>query len=115
MNFQVTNNVLLIGSDDDHKAAFHAAAAVADDMRSVLGTFPEVSLWNHLDANDSFNAILFGTADHSSVIVELESKQLLDLSSLRGKREVYQICCVEAPCPGIAKALVITGSDKLTV
>ena len=112
MNFQVTNNVLLIGSDDDHKAAFHAAAAVADDMRSVLGTFPEVSLWNHLDANDSFNAILFGTADHSSVIVELESKQLLDLSSLRGKREVYQICCVEAPCPGIAKALVITGSDK---
>lgn len=58
------------------------------------------------------SVVLYGTLDRSSILQELDEKKLIDLSEIRGKREVYLFQVVNHPIDGVETALVIAGSDK---
>lgn len=72
----------------------HAAQATTD--RKMLGK----------------TAVLYGTVDHSPMLQELDEINLIDLSEIQGKREVFLFQVVDQPFEGVEKALVIAGSDK---
>lgn len=85
------------------------AQKVMHDMELVFGYAPQVTT----DRSQlGKNAILYGTVDHSPMLLELEEKQLINLSEIRGKREVFLFQVIDRPFEGVEKALVIAGSDK---
>ena len=57
-------------------------------------------------------AVLYGTVDHSPMLQELDEINLIDLSEIQGKREVFLFQVIDQPFEGVEKALVIAGSDK---
>ncbi|WEG11097.1 glycosyl hydrolase 115 family protein [Pullulanibacillus sp. KACC 23026] len=57
-------------------------------------------------------AVLYGTAGQSPLLHELQEKQMIDLSEIKGKREVYLFQVIDHPFEGVERALVIAGSDK---
>ncbi len=56
--------------------------------------------------------ILYGTVGHSPLLDELESKKEIDLTPIKGKREVYLFRIIKNPAGGNENALLIAGSDK---
>ncbi len=56
--------------------------------------------------------VLVGTVGRSPLIDGLVKAGKLDVSGIQGRWEAYRIETVAAPLPGIARALVIAGSDK---
>lgn len=85
------------------------ARKVMGDVELVFGYAPQATsdrkkLGKH--------AVLYGTLNHSPMLHELEEKQLIDLSEVKGKREVYLFQVIENPFEDVEKALVIAGSDK---
>jgi hypothetical protein len=56
--------------------------------------------------------VLIGTISKSRIIDRLIREHKLDVSSIEGKWESTLIQVVEKPMPGVARALVIAGSDK---
>ncbi len=100
----------LLVSDEDYSAIIETAFILKKDILNVTGAEPEVV------QDGSFNgdrAVIIGTAGKSPLIDELIYSGKIKASELSGKREKFIICTVEDPLPGIASALVITGSDKL--
>ncbi|WP_055106823.1 glycosyl hydrolase 115 family protein [Paenibacillus ihumii] len=85
------------------------ARKVMHDVELVFGYAPQAAA----DRSQlGKNAILYGTVSHSPMLLELEEKQLIDLSEIRGKREVFLFQVIDRPFEGVEKALVIAGSDK---
>jgi hypothetical protein len=60
----------------------------------------------------SGDVLLIGTIGKSQAIDRLIREHKIDVSEIRGKWESTLIQVVEHPLPGIARALVIAGSDK---
>ncbi|WP_029233038.1 glycosyl hydrolase 115 family protein [Butyrivibrio sp. VCB2006] len=58
------------------------------------------------------NLIIFGTADRSDYLEELDKRGLIRLGDIRGKWETYSFQVVDNPFEGVDHALVIAGSDK---
>lgn len=56
--------------------------------------------------------LLYGTVGKSTILSNLEADQKIDLTDVKGKREVYKIQILEHPTDEIASALIIAGSDK---
>ncbi|MBU9710493.1 glycosyl hydrolase 115 family protein [Evansella tamaricis] len=56
--------------------------------------------------------IIYGTVGHSPILQELEENNLIDLSGVKGKREVFLFQVIQQPFEGVECALVIAGSDK---
>jgi len=85
------------------------AAKVMLDVERVLSVTP-------LATNDKTklarHAVIYGTVGHSPILDELNDKKLIDLSVIKGKREVYLFQVIDNPFDGVDKALVIAGSDK---
>ncbi|GAA0136191.1 glycosyl hydrolase 115 family protein [Paenibacillus sp. YSY-4.3] len=85
------------------------AQKVMHDVELVFGYAPQATT----DRSQlGKNAILYGTVGHSLMLLELEEKQLINLSEIRGKREVFLFQVIDRPFEGVEKALVIAGSDK---
>ena len=82
---------------------------VAGDIEQVFGQAPITSTDR---SSLSKYPILHGTVGRSPLLAELDEKKLIDLSEIRGKREVYLLQVVDKPFEGVEKALVIAGSDK---
>ncbi len=55
---------------------------------------------------------MIGTISKSSIIDRLIREHKLDVSPITGKWEATVVQVVEKPMPGVARALVIAGSDK---
>ena len=85
------------------------AAKVMHDLEQVFGQKPLASKER---SSLGKNVVLYGTVDHSPILAELDDKKLIDLSEIKGKREVYLTQVVNQPFEGVEKALVIVGSDK---
>lgn len=85
------------------------AKKVAKDIELVTCQLP--TIYQKIEEVDR-EVIFVATVGKSDLLEELEKKGLLDLSRLKGKREVYQISILEHPFEKIDKALVICGSDK---
>ncbi len=85
------------------------ARKVMHDLELVFGHVPLVTS----DKKElGKQAIFYGTVGHSPILQELEKRQLIDLSEITGKREVYLFQVINQPFEGIESALVIAGSDK---
>lgn len=85
------------------------AQKVMQDMELVFGYAPQATT----DRNQlGTNVVLYGTVGHSPMLLELEENRLIDLSEIKGKREVFLFQVIDRPFDGVEKALVIAGSDK---
>ena len=83
------------------------ADKVADDICLVFGKRPEcLETSDGADPDFAGIKVVFGIAGHSPMIGALESAQKIDLSAIRGKREVYGFFAPKEDC------IVIAGSDK---
>ncbi len=79
------------------------------DIEKVTGHQPEcVEGWQE-NASDH---ILVATCGSSKILAELEAQKKVDLSQIRGKKEVYGIFCLENVPEQGKNVLVIAGSDK---
>ena len=85
------------------------AKKVMHDVELVFGNAPQATL-DRMQLGQ--NAVLYGTVDHSPMLLELEEKKMIDLSVITGKREVFLFQVIDHPFEGVEKALVIAGSDK---
>src|SRR6266542_3972590 len=95
--------------DKDDWLINKAASLLQTDIENVTGKKPVI-------VNDLFSAsestIIIGTIDGSSIIKKLISEKKIDVSSIKGKWEAFQLQTIVRPLNGINNALVITGSDK---
>lgn len=85
------------------------ASKVMHDLELVLGCAPEATTDREKLGK---NVILYGTVDQSPMIQDLEEQKRIELSEIKGKREVYLFQIIHQPFGGVEKALVIAGSDK---
>src|SRR5436190_4698409 len=94
---------------NDHAGVVRAAHDLQSDIARVSGITPTLAY----DAKAAGrNVILVGTVGKSAVIDQLVRDRKIEVAALSGKWESFIIQVVNDPMPGIARALVIAGSDK---
>ncbi|HTV82526.1 MAG TPA: glycosyl hydrolase 115 family protein [Acidobacteriaceae bacterium] len=93
----------------DWWGVLHAAQDLRRDFRRVTGVTPNLVESAQTPQGD---VILIGTIGKSRAIDELIREHKIDVSAIRGQWEATLTQVVEDPLPGIARALVIAGSDK---
>lgn len=93
----------------DYKGLRLVAQSLADDIRLVSGVKPEVAT----DAGRTQGiAIIAGSIGNNRWIDSLIADNIIDVSSIRNKRETYIIQVIDHPFPETSQAIVIAGSDK---
>jgi len=103
---------IYVDSSDDNGIARAVADLQADIVR-VTGRTPAV-----IDRADDTekrlgpNAIIVGSIGKSTILDRLIREHKIDVTAIAGKWESFIIQVVPKPWPGVANALVITGSDK---
>lgn len=99
----------LVASSTDFPGVLRAVGDLQNDIASVTGVRPAV-------ATDAIPAgalpVLIGTLGRSPLIDELVAAGRLDVSGIAGRWETSLQQVVEHPAPGVARALVIAGSDQ---
>ncbi|TFW34903.1 glycosyl hydrolase 115 family protein [Massilia horti] len=92
----------------DAAVVAHAVRDLAADVERVTGRRPEVK--NSLQQAPATPVVLVGTLG-GSVADALASSGKIDPTALHGAWESFIIATVEAPMPGVPRALAIIGSD----
>ncbi len=96
-------------SGDDDPGVLRAVNNLQTDLGRVVGNAPSLST----DAlPEAETVVLIGTLGQSAVIDEWVAAGTLDVADIEGEWEAFAFEVVDNPTPGIAQALVITGSDK---
>ncbi|MBQ5316083.1 MAG: glycosyl hydrolase 115 family protein [Oscillospiraceae bacterium] len=115
MGFYVVKNGVpahFIVEDSAFEGVKSIAAVVADDISLTVpdGKRPEIKT----GAAGCDTAILMATDGRSDMLSELEKSGKIDLSQIRGRREVFMIQGIETPLAdgSVKELLVIAGSDK---
>ncbi|MFV0131853.1 glycosyl hydrolase 115 family protein [Streptomyces sp. HMX87] len=91
---------------DDHPGVVRAAGDLRADIERVSGVLPA-------DRRGSAReVVLVGTVGRSALVDGLIASGKLDVTAIRGKWETSLQAVVEQPMPGVARALVIAGSDQ---
>ncbi|MFC4728448.1 glycosyl hydrolase 115 family protein [Coralloluteibacterium thermophilus] len=93
--------------DDDLPGVARAAGDLRADLAAVAGAAS--------DATGGFlprTAIIAGTLGHSPRIDRIVREQGIDTGDVAGRWEAYLLQVVEAPEPGIERALLVVGSDR---
>ncbi|WP_415907883.1 glycosyl hydrolase 115 family protein [Oleiharenicola sp. Vm1] len=93
---------------DDWPGVRRAAGDLRADLERVTGHAPALSTGTPAGTE----VVLIGTVGKSALIDGLVARGKLDASAIRGRWEAFQLEVVEQPLPGVARALVIAGSDK---
>ncbi|MBO9203773.1 MULTISPECIES: glycosyl hydrolase 115 family protein [Niastella] len=93
----------------DHWLVQKAAALLQTDVEKVTGSKPDTS---QVVPQSAKNIIVIGSLDQSLLINQLVQTKKLQVDSIRGKWEAFQLQVVNKPWPGVDKALVIAGSDR---
>jgi hypothetical protein len=93
----------------DYNGLKLVANSFAQDINLVTGVTPDV-----VTAIEGLKetSVITGSIGNNDIIDSLISKGIIDVSSIKDKRECYKIQVVEKPVEGIDKAVVIVGSDK---
>lgn len=92
----------------DWWGVLHAAEDLQSDFRRVTGVMPQLVE----SAAPQGDVILIGTIGKSRTIDALIREHKIDVSGIRGQWEATLTEVVDHPLPGVARALVIAGSDK---
>jgi hypothetical protein len=98
----------LVVDGGDHSGVLRAVRDLSADVARVSQLEPAVTLG---ESEGSDEVVLIGTVGKSQVIQRLVSAGKLDVTALAGRWEASVTEVVEAPLPGISRALVIAGSD----
>jgi hypothetical protein len=96
---------------NDFAGVRRAAADLQADVERVSGTRPAL-LASSAAAPRGSDVVIVGTLGKSALIDRLARENKVDAKSLRGKWEGYLVQTVRNPLPGVARALVVAGSDK---
>jgi hypothetical protein len=88
-----------------------AAADLQGDIARVAGSRPAL-LQSATNAAGKGDLVIVGTLGRNALVDRLAREGRIDVNALRGKWEGYLIQTVRNPLPGVARALVIAGSDK---
>ena len=97
------------GQADGENRRFELAQLFADDVEAVTDRpMPAIAS----PAEGSGNVVVVGTIARSRFIRQLAEAGKIDIRPLEGAWERYLIRTVEAPFPGVDRALVIAGSDR---
>jgi lysophospholipase L1-like esterase len=99
----------LFVSAEDWLGVRRAAGDLQADIERVTALKPELSTG---ESPAGHGVILIGTIGKSPLIDGLVGSGKLDVTGLRGEWESFVLQVVEAPAPGVDRALVIAGSDK---
>jgi hypothetical protein len=94
---------------NDFAGVVRAANDLQADIARVTSLTPEMI---HDPNRLGTNAILIGAIGKSPLIDRLIRERKIDVSPIAGKWESFFIQVVPEPLPGVARGLVIVGSDK---
>lgn len=95
--------------DKDHAVIRKATEFLQHDIEMVTGNKPGISSTVPSGGN---NIIIIGSLDQSALIKQLVQQKKLNVDSIKGKWEAYQIQVVSKPFNGVDYALIIAGSDR---
>jgi hypothetical protein len=95
--------------DKDDWLVNKAASLLQNDIEMVTGKKPVIV--NSL-SSAAANTIIIGTINGSSTIQKLIAQKKIDVRSIKGKWEAFQLQTISKPFGGINNALVIVGNDK---
>jgi hypothetical protein len=99
----------LIVDELDYPGVIRALNDLKNDIGKVTGVFPEI----HSNIIPEGNEIVIaGTLGKNPLINKLAKQKKIDITELQGKWEKYIIQIIDKPFKGVARALVIAGSDK---
>ncbi|MGO4468136.1 glycosyl hydrolase 115 family protein, partial [Pseudoduganella sp. RAF53_2] len=98
----------LFVDDADYAGVLRAASSLQGDIQRVTGTRPALE---HA-APKGRDVVIIGTLGKSALIDKLVAAGKLDVTSIKGKWEGWQVQTVANPMPGVDRALVIAGADK---
>ncbi|EWM18797.1 glycosyl hydrolase 115 family protein [Kutzneria sp. 744] len=99
----------LVVSGSDHPGVLRVAGDLQADLERVTGIRPAL----HVDEMPTASQlVLIGSIDRSPLVRDLVSAGRLDVTGIAGKWETSLTEVVADPRPGVARALVITGSDQ---
>lgn len=90
------------------KGAMIAARNVMHDMELIFGE----PVKDYDSGENADSAVIYGTVGNSPLIDRLSAEGKIDVTSVRGKWEVYSLAVVSEPVEGVSTAIVIAGSDK---
>jgi len=96
-------------ANEDWKVVRIAAGDLALDVERVTGRKPVLK---QTPEGLAENAVLVGTLGRSPVIDRLVKDGRLDVKDVQGQWESFVIATVVDPLPGVARGLVIAGSDR---
>ncbi len=99
----------LFVSPEDFPGVSLAARSLRVDIGKV--TRAEPSLVTQIPTS-SHDLVIIGTLGKNALIDRLVREKKLDVTGIAGKWEAFLTQVVDAPAPGIDRALVIAGSDK---
>lgn len=99
---------LLVETNND-RAVLRAAGDLAEDVARVTGQPPAVK--NDLAGSEK-DCVIIGTLGRGGLIDRLAAEKKIDVTGVRGEWESCVLQVVNHPLPGVARALVIAGSDR---
>jgi hypothetical protein len=99
----------LVVAATDYPGVIRAATNLGVDLGRVTGVAPEV-LTDQTPAAGGM--VLIGTLGKSPLLDQLVSDGKIDVTDIAGRWESWLLEAVDAPLPGVDRALVIAGSDK---
>ncbi|HEY3761768.1 MAG TPA: glycosyl hydrolase 115 family protein [Verrucomicrobiae bacterium] len=103
------NIAAIVVDSGDYPVVQLAAGLFADDVQHVTGHRPMVT--NAIAGASQL--VIAGTLGHSALIDKLVADgKLKDVDRIKGRWEATLSQVVDAPCPGVSRALVIVGSDR---
>jgi Glycosyl hydrolase family 115/Gylcosyl hydrolase family 115 C-terminal domain len=96
-------------ADGDFAGVVLAAGSFCGDVEKVTGRRPGLVTAGK-DPNG--DVVIVGTIGHSALVDGLARSGKIDTAQVAGRWEAYLTQVVDNPMPGVARALVIAGSDK---
>ena len=98
VNIVINQEIEFLEEKSAWQGVKRVAGYVRNDMEKVFGKKPAICAG---DSPKSQTVILYGTIGKSKRLDMLESAGKLELSGVRGKREVYLFQVVENPMEGV--------------
>lgn len=91
----------------DHKGVLRAVNSLQQDIAKVSGKTLAIS-----HSEQAKQMLIIGTLGNNPLLEQLINSGKLDVSTIAGKWEAFQIQVITKPLPGVDQAVVIVGSDK---
>jgi hypothetical protein len=99
----------ILASGNDWPGVLRAAGDLQSDIARVAGTKPVLAAG---PSGSIPGAVIVGTLGRSALIDGLVAGGKIDAREIGGRWESFLVQVVDNPLPGVARALVIAGSDK---